>query len=57
VIGHGITARKMERGGPHLTLRPNTGPFRLFDFFRASAILRAAEPVKAELRAALSAVL
>jgi NTE family protein len=57
VIGHGITARKLERGGPHITLRPNTGPFRLFDFFRASAILRAAEPVKAELRAALSAVL
>ncbi len=57
VIGHGIMVRKLERGGPHLMLRPNTGPFRLFDFFRASAILRAAEPIKAEVKEKLSAVL
>ncbi len=57
VIGHGIVTRKLERGGPDIVLRPNTGPFRLFDFFRASAILRAAEPIKAEVRERLSAVL
>ena len=57
VIAHGIVTRKLEAGGPDILIRPNTGAFRLFDFFRASAILRAAEPVKAELKEKLNAVL
>ena len=57
VIGHGIMARKLADGGPDLLLRPNVSVFRLFDFFRASAILRAADPVKDEVRVRLKAVL
>ena len=56
VFSHGIVARKLSEGGPHLLLRPNSGGFRLFEFFRASAILRAADPVKAELRERLEAL-
>jgi NTE family protein len=56
VIGHGIVAQKLREGAPDLMLRPNAGVFRLFDFFHASAIMRAAEPVKAELKAQLQAM-
>ena len=35
---------------PDLVIRPNVGIFGLLDFFQASAILRAAEPVKAEVK-------
>jgi len=38
-------------------LRPNIGIFRMLDFFQASAILRAAEPIKAELKEKLCALL
>jgi NTE family protein len=31
-------------------LRPPVGAYRLLDFLRASAILRAADPVKTELQ-------
>lgn len=57
VIGQGIVARKLAAGAPELLLRVNVGVFRLFDFFRASAILRAADPVKAELKQRLSALM
>ena len=57
VIGHGIVARKLAAGAPDVLMRPNVGVFRLFDFFRASAILRAAEPIKAEFREKLTALL
>jgi NTE family protein len=49
VIGHGIVTRKLAGGAPDLLLRPNVGVFRLFDFFRASAVLRAADPIKADV--------
>ena len=39
------------------TVRPKVGSFRALDFLQASAILRAAEPVKAEVRDKLSALL
>jgi len=56
VIGHGIIARKLADGAPDLLLRPNVSVFRLFDFFRASAILRAADPIKAEVNERLKAL-
>ncbi len=56
VIGHGIVARKLEDGAPDLLLRPNVGVFRLFDFFRASAVLRASDPIKAEVKTRLAAL-
>ena len=38
-------------------LRPNIGIFRMLDFFQASAILRAADPIKVELKTRLGALL
>jgi len=57
--GHGnaITTEKLKHGAPDIMVRPKVGLFRTLDFFQASAILRAAEPAKAEIRAALGALL
>ena len=50
-------ADKLKSGAPDLVLRPNIGIFRMLDFFQASAILRAAEPVKAEVKEKLGTLL
>jgi NTE family protein len=57
VMGQSIVAEKLKAGAPDLLIRPNIGIFRLLDFFQASAILRAAEPVKAEVKEKLGALL
>jgi NTE family protein len=56
VIGQGLVAQKLAGGAPDLLLRPNVRVFRLFDFFRASAILRAADPIKTEVRDGLARI-
>src|SRR5262249_20769362 len=43
-------AEKIKHGAPDLVVRPRVGAFRALDFLQASAILRASEPVKAELK-------
>jgi len=48
---------KLKSGAPDLVVRPNIGIFRMLDFFQASAILRAAEGAKAEVKEKLSALL
>jgi NTE family protein len=57
VMGSAITAEKLEHTTPDLMLRPDVGGYRLLDFLRASAILRAAEPSKVELKEKLAALL
>ena len=57
VMGSAITAEKLKHGAPDLMVRPNVGGFRTLDFLQASAILRASEPVKAELKEKLAALL
>ena len=57
VMGYAITAEKLKHTAPELIIRPNVGTFRTLDFMQASAILRAAEPVKAEVRTRLAALL
>ena len=57
VMAQTIIDEKLKHGGPDIVLRPNVGVFRALDFLRASAILRAADPVKAELREKLSRLL
>jgi NTE family protein len=57
VMGNAITTEKLKHGAPDLMVRPNVGLFRTLDFFQASAILRAAEPAKAEIRAALEGLI
>ena len=57
VMGHVIIAEKLRHGAPDLLLTPNVGVFRLLDFLQASAILRAADPIKAELKERLGALI
>jgi len=57
VMGNAITAEKIKHGAPDIVVRPRVGAFRALDFLQASAILRAAEPVKAELKEKLAALL
>lgn len=57
VMGQAIVAEKLKHGGPDLLIRPNVGAFRLLDLFHASAVLRAAEPVKSEVQKRLAALL
>jgi NTE family protein len=57
VMGNAITTEKLKHSAPDIVVRPKVGSFRTLDFFHASAILRAAEPAKAELAGALEALL
>ena len=57
VMGHTIVAHKLKEFAPDLVLRPNIGIFRMLDFFQASAILRVAESIKAEVKEKLGALL
>ena len=57
VMAQTIIDEKLRHGAPDIILRPNVGVFRTLDFLRVSAILRAAEPIKAELKDKLSALL
>jgi NTE family protein len=50
VMTHSIINEKLRHGAPDLFLQPNVGSFRALGFLQASAILRAADPVKAEFK-------
>src|SRR5947207_227807 len=56
-MGYAIRSEKLKHGAPDLIIRPKVGLFRTLDFFHASAILRAAEPCKAEVKERLGALL
>jgi NTE family protein len=57
IMGQAIIKEKLKAGGPDLVIRPPIGIFQMLDFFQASAILRAAEPVKAEVKQRLGALI
>jgi NTE family protein len=57
LMAHSIVAEKLKRETPDVLLQPHVGTFRTLDFFQASAILRIAEPIKAELKHKLLALL
>ena len=52
-----IAQSKIARRPPDVLIRPAVGMYRVLDFFKAPAILRAAEPCKDELKRALEKVL
>jgi NTE family protein len=62
ILGHTIVSERLKAGvserlkagAPDLVIRPSVGTFRLLDFFAVSAILRAAEPAKAEVKERLA---
>ena len=54
---HAIVGEKLKSGAPELLVQPNVGTFGMLDFFRTTPILRAAEPVKEEVKSRLGALL
>jgi NTE family protein len=56
-MGSTIVAAKQKNVSPDLVLRPNIAIFRMLDFYQASAILRTADAVKAEVREKLGNLL
>jgi len=57
VMGGAIVAAKLSNAEPDVLIRPNVTIFRTLDFYQASAILRAADAVKAEVKEKLGALL
>jgi NTE family protein len=57
VMGSAIIAEKVKHAPPDLIVRPKVGAFRALDFLQASAILRAAAPIKPELKRNLAALI
>ena len=54
VMTHSIISEKLRHGAPDLLLQPKVGAFRALGFLQASAILRAADPIKAEFQEKLA---
>jgi NTE family protein len=54
---HTITNEKLRSNAPDILIRPNVGMFKALDFLQGSAILRACEPIKAEVTEKLGALL
>ena len=57
VMSHTIVREKLRHGTPDILLRPELSAYRLLDFFHASAILRAAEPLRAQVKERVAALL
>jgi NTE family protein len=57
VMTHSIVSEKLRHGAPDLLVQPKVGSFRALGFLQASAILRAADHVKAELKEKLERLL
>jgi NTE family protein len=57
IMGSTIVAAKHRHAAPDLMIRPNVGSFRTLDFYQASAILRAAEAVKPEVKERLGGLI
>jgi NTE family protein len=55
IMQRSITAQMLKVQAPDLIVRPQIDNFRALDFFRAKEIMRAAEPVKSEIKRALEA--
>jgi NTE family protein len=57
MMGSALTREQLKHGAPDLIVRPKVGSFRTLDFLQASAILRASEPAKAEVKERLGVLL
>jgi NTE family protein len=57
IMGSAIIAAKLNHEAPDVLIRPNIGIFRTLNFYQASAILRAAEAAKTEVKEKLGALL
>ncbi len=50
IMGSAIVAAKLAHNPPHIVIRPRVGIFRTLGFYEATAILRAANAVKPEVK-------
>ena len=57
VMGGAIVAAKLGHAAPDLVIRPNVSIFRTLGFLQASAIIRSAEAVKAEIKEKIGVLL
>jgi NTE family protein len=57
IMGSTIVAAKHKHAAADLVIKPNISIFRMLDFYQASAILRTADAVKAEVKDKLGALL
>lgn len=57
VMSQAIINEKLKHRAPDLLIRPHVGIFRMLDFLQASAIIRAAEASKEEVKERLGALL
>ncbi len=57
IMGSAIVAAKLKLMTPDLLIRPHVEIFRTLDFYQATAILRSADAVKAEVKDRLGALL
>jgi NTE family protein len=57
IMTHAIVSEKLKASAPDILLRPKVYSFGALDFFRVAPILRAAEPIKDELKRKLEALL
>ena len=57
VMTNSIISEKLRHGAPDLLVQPKVGSFRALGFLQASAILRAADPVKSEFKEKLERLL
>lgn len=57
IMTHAIVTEKLKYSAPDILLRPNVSVFGALDFPRALPILKAAEPMKEELKRKLGALL
>ena len=57
IMGSTIVAAKHKHAATDLVIRPNVAIFRTLDFYQATAILRTADTVKAEVREKLGKLL
>jgi NTE family protein len=57
VMTHTITAERLKQDQPDLLVRPHVGVFQTLDFLQATAILRASDPIKEEIKHKLGALL
>lgn len=57
ILMQGVLAERLTHHGPDVLIRPNINVFRILDFLKARAIIRAAEPAKDEMKRALEKAL
>lgn len=57
IMEHRLTIERLAKSPPAIHLVPNVSAFGVLDFLRATAILRAAEPIREELKAKLGPIL